>query len=75
MNHYLNPPGFVLYTCIPKSLEKSCTFYHKKRGILVCLLFDAPRGTDDLFSYQLEMERRVIDLPVNAKLLPEDHQG
>lgn len=41
----------------------------------MCLLFDALSGTDDLFSYQLEMERRVIDLLVNAKLLPEDHQG
>lgn len=41
----------------------------------MCLLFDALRGTDDLFSYQLEMESRVIDLPVNVKLLPEDHQG
>lgn len=39
------------------------------------LLFDALRGTDDLFSNQLEMERRAIDLPINVKLLPEDHQA
>lgn len=38
-------------------------------------VFDALKGADDLFSNQLEMERRVIDLPVNVTLLPEDHQA
>lgn len=39
------------------------------------LPFDALRGTDGLFSNQLETERRAIDLPINVKLLPEDHQA
>lgn len=31
MNRHLNSSGFVFDTYIHKSLEKSCTFYHKKR--------------------------------------------
>lgn len=38
-------------------------------------VFDALKGADDLFSNQLERERRVTDLPVNVRLLPEDHQA
>ena len=38
-------------------------------------LLDAQRGPDDLFSNQLETERRAIDLAINVKLLPEDHRA
>lgn len=62
----------LLYTQCLKSVGRSCKSYHK-RSIPVCLVFDALKGADDLFSNQLEMERRVIDLLVNVKLLPEDH--
>lgn len=35
----------------------------------------ALKGADDLLSNRLETERGVIDLPVNVRLLPEDHQA
>lgn len=38
-------------------------------------VFDAPRASNALLSNQLETEHRVIDLPINVKLLPEDHQS
>lgn len=41
----------------------------------MCLAFRALKGADDLLSNRLETERRVIDLPVNVRLLPEDHQA
>lgn len=75
LNYYLNSSGLLFRAAVVSKALGDLASLIIKTSIPVCLVFDTLEGADDLFSNQLETERRVIDLHVNVRLLPEDHQG